>query len=75
MTPLGKRLVALEQAQPSSSPRWHRLLRHENETDEQAVAVYEAEHGPIGDGKVVMRVIVSKPGERPGTEGCKSPSL
>lgn len=69
MTPLSKRLVALEQAQPSASPRWHRLLRYENETDEQAVAVYEAEHGPIGDGKVVMRVIISKPGERSELRG------
>lgn len=37
---------------------------YENKTEEQAVAVYEAEHGPIGDGKVVMRVIISKPSER-----------
>lgn len=67
MSPLGKRIVALEQAQPSSSPRWHCLRRYENETDEQAVVAYEAEHGPIGDGKVVMRVIFGKPGERPVT--------
>lgn len=72
MKTIANRIAALEQAQPSASPRWHRLLRYENETDEQAVAVYEAAHGPIGDGKVVMRVIVSKPGERPGTEGSKS---
>jgi hypothetical protein len=59
MKTIANRIAALEQAQPSASPRWHRLLRQENETDEQAVAVYEAEHGPIGDGKVAMRVIIS----------------
>jgi hypothetical protein len=66
MTPLGKRIVALEQLRPSSRPRWHSLCRYEGETDEQAVAAYESEHGPIGDGNVIMRVIISKPGTRPG---------
>lgn len=65
MTALGKRLAALEQAQLSAMPRWHCLRRYEDETDADAVAAYEAEHGPIGDGNVIMRVIISKPGTRP----------
>lgn len=65
MSALGKRLAALEQAQPSAMPRWHCLRRYENESDADAVSAYEAEHGPIGDGNIVMRVIVSKPGGRP----------
>jgi hypothetical protein len=64
MNALGKRLTALEQAQPSAMPRWHCLRRYEDETDADAIAAYEAEHGPIGDGNVVMRVIISKPGLR-----------
>lgn len=68
MTPLGKRIVALEQSRPSARPRWHCLRRYEGETNDQAVAAYETEHGPIGDGHVIMRVIVNKPGERPLTE-------
>lgn len=65
MNALGKRLAALEQAQPSAMPRWHCLRRYEDETDADAVAAYEAENGPIGDGNVIMRVIISKPGSRP----------
>lgn len=65
MNALGKRLAALEQAQPSAMPRWHCLRRYEDETDADAVAAYEAENSTIGDGKVVMRVIISKPGSRP----------
>jgi hypothetical protein len=66
MNALGKRLAALEQAQPSSKPRWHCLHRYEDETDAEAITAYEAEHGPIGEGKVVMRIIISKPGSRAG---------
>jgi len=63
-----RRVQALEQAHRPGSSRWHCIRRYENETDQQAIEVYEAEHGPIGDDNVIMRVIVSKPGERP--ESC-----
>ena len=65
MNGLGKRLAALEQAQLPTTLRWHCLRRYEGETDEQASAAYEAEHGPISDANVIMQVIVSKPGPRP----------
>lgn len=64
MSGLAKRLAALEQAQPSPMRRWHCLRRYEDETDADAMAAYEAEHGSIGGGNVIMRVIVSKPGKR-----------
>ena len=57
-----RRVAVLEQAQPTSTPRWHRLRRYEDESEADAVAAYEAENGPIGDGNVVMRVIVGSPG-------------
>jgi len=66
MNPLSKRIAALEQSRPSATPQWHSMMRYENETDDQAVAAYEAKNGPIGDGNVIMRVIISKPGQRPG---------
>lgn len=66
MNPLGKRLTALEQALPTAKPRWHCLRRYEDESDADAVIAYEAENGPIGDGNVIMRVIISKPGTRLG---------
>lgn len=65
MNALSKRLAALEQTNSSAMPRWHCLRRYEDETDAEAVAAYEAEHGPIDSGNVIMRVIVSKPGMRP----------
>lgn len=65
MKSLRRRVEALERAAPTSRPRWHCLRRHEDETDDDAVAAYEAANGPIGDGKVIMRVIIDKPGSRP----------
>ena len=65
MNALSKRLAALEQTKSSQMPRWHCLRRYENETDAEAVAAYEAEHGSIGTDNVIMRVVVSKPGMRP----------
>lgn len=65
MNPLSKRIAALEQSRPSATPRWHSMMRYENETDEQAVAAYEAKNGQIGSDNVIMRIIIDKPGERP----------
>lgn len=65
---LTKRLAALEQAEAATMPQLHCLLRYEQETDAEAMAAYEAEHGPIGSGSGIMRVIVSKPGMRPGDD-------
>ncbi len=64
MNALGKRLTALERSQPSAMPRWHCLRRYESESEADAVAAYEAENGPIEAGKVVMRIIIKKPGGR-----------
>lgn len=65
MTGLSKRVGALETKIEPPKSRWVRMVRYENETDAQAVAAYEAQHGPIGDDRVVMRVVVNKPGDRP----------
>lgn len=68
MTGFGKRLAALEQAQPSSTPRWHCVCRYEDESEADAIAAYEAENGPIEDSSVVRRVFISKPGIRPDVQ-------
>lgn len=66
MNTMRRRVVALEQkASPPPPTRWHFLRRYEDETDEQAIAAYEREHGSIGNDRLVMRVIISKPGCRP----------
>jgi hypothetical protein len=42
--------------------RWVRIFQYENQTEEQAVAAYERENGPIDDSTgVVVRVIINKP--------------
>lgn len=64
MTALTKRVVALETKIEPPKSRWVRMVRYQGETDAEAVAAYEAEHGPIGDDRVVMRVVVNKPGNR-----------
>lgn len=65
MRKIGERLSALERKRPVGSQKWHRIHRYEGETQEQVVAAYEAEHGPIGSDNVILRVIVGKPDCRP----------
>ena len=65
MTGLSKRVVALETKIELPKSRWVRMVRYEDETDAQAIEAYEAKHGAIGDDRVVMRVVVNKPGARP----------
>ncbi|MEO6151655.1 MAG: hypothetical protein ABIT09_07725 [Croceibacterium sp.] len=67
MKALEKRLEELERRMtPEPAKRWHRILQYEDQTQEQAVAAYEAQNGPIGDDNTILRVIISKPGPAPG---------
>lgn len=65
MSALDKRVGALEQSRSAVALPWVCLRRYEGETDEQAIAAYQDEHGSIGDRNIVMRVIISKTGQRP----------
>jgi len=38
-----------------------RVFQYEGQTLEQAYASHEAEHGPIDDANVILRVIIKKP--------------
>ena len=59
---LSRRLHELEVRSPAEPMRWHSVVQNSDwgETEEEAFAAYEAEHGSIGpeDG-VILRVIVS----------------
>lgn len=72
---LKKRLDALEGAVCPPQPRiWHRIVRHEGGSEEEAVAAYEAVNGPMGpDDGQIMRIIVQAPGASPllASEGLK----
>lgn len=45
---LENRVKALEAAK-SVHKAWHRIIQHIDETHEQAIAKYQAEHGSLGD--------------------------
>lgn len=55
---LKPRLDALEAQMAPACQRWVRIFQHAGQTQEQAIAAYEAEHGPIGDASVILRVSV-----------------
>ena len=54
---LGRRVEALEQRTGSDERPWHRIIA-DGQTDEEAIAAYEADHGPIGDDNVLIWQIV-----------------
>lgn len=69
MRSLQRRLQELEAKDPSRLKRWHRVIQYEDEgqTEQEAIAEYEAENGPIGeDDCLVVRII--KPGFRPDAQ-------
>lgn len=58
---LHRRIADLEARAPAHAPQWVRILQYEGQTEEGAVAAYEAEHGPIDNKRVILRVIINKP--------------
>lgn len=59
---LKPRLEVLERTlAPEPAKRWVRVFQYEGQTLEQAYAAHEAEHGPIDDANVILRVIINKP--------------
>lgn len=39
-----------------------RVMQYEDQTEEQAFAIHEAENGPIGKNNSILRVVIRKPG-------------
>ena len=62
MLSLNRRLRELEASTFGGLKRWHCIIVRGDQTEEQATAAYEAEHGPIGNDGAILRVIVRKPG-------------
>ena len=65
MSGYGARLGKLEKAMAPPKPpeRWHTLIQHIGETEEEAIAEYEAENGPIGldDHLIIHRIVAPDP--------------
>ena len=56
---LGSRVAALESGNGDAFKPWHRIIVGDGQTEEEAIAAYEHEHGPLGnDPHFVIRFIV-----------------
>lgn len=56
---LKKRVGALEEMSGSALRPWHRVVVENGQTEEAAIAAYEAEYGPIGEENVILRTYIS----------------
>ncbi|MCB0058115.1 MAG: hypothetical protein KDE63_11755 [Novosphingobium sp.] len=52
---LTARVEALEHSIGSALRPWHRVAVDVGQTEEDAIAAYEAEHGPVGEDNVILR--------------------
>lgn len=59
---LNNRLKALEHQAARGGNGFHVVIQRSGQTELEALAAYEAEHGPIGDDRPILRVLVRKPG-------------
>jgi hypothetical protein len=77
MRELKRRLVTLEKTRRLKCRAlavWCRVYQYEDQTEDEALAAWEQEHGPIADKNVVMRIIVRSPFEAQGrTTGAVCP--
>ena len=58
MVRLKQRLDALEASGEAGKWRVYGIDRYDDDTDEDAIAAYEAVHGPLKHGPKVMRVLL-----------------
>lgn len=56
-----RRVDDLQRRQPQAAMAWVRVFQYEGQTKEEAIAGYEAKHGPIDNKGVILRVIIGKP--------------
>lgn len=55
---LKRRVNDLEARGSGRFKAWHRIIQHIGETQEQAIAKYQAEHGSLGDDPhFIVRVV------------------
>ena len=57
MTPIQKRIAALEAKKPAVVPAWHRIVVAANGTLDDAVACYGAERIAPHDGMIIRTVV------------------
>lgn len=57
-TGLSNRVEALEQAAGQGLKRWVRVVQSLGQTQEAAIATWEADNGPVGDSNIMVVKIV-----------------
>lgn len=69
MARLNQRVEALEQATGKDFKPWVRIMQYADQTEAEAIAVYEAEHGPLNaESQLIIRIV--KPVPRPERVEC-----
>ena len=58
---LRNRVEVLEKRDGGDFIPFVRVIQHEGQTEEEAAAAHEAEHGPLGDRARILRVIIRSP--------------
>lgn len=62
MSRLRTRMAALERRiNPPALNSWIRIIQWDGQTQEDALAAWEAENGPLSASNVCLRVIIRKP--------------
>jgi len=57
---LTRRVADLEMRKGAGLKRWHRVMQYVGQTQDEAIAAYEQEQGPIGaDDGTILRVFVT----------------
>lgn len=67
---IARRVAALESRTSGGFKAWHRVFQEVGQTEEEAIAAYEAENGPLGDyPNFIVRIICNVPakGEPPAS--------
>ena len=65
---LRNRVADLEQRMIPSAG-WVRIIQHEGQTRDEAIAAWEAERGPVGDRNIILKQYVSPAGGEAMKEG------
>ena len=58
---LRNRVEVLEKKDGGDFVPFVRIIQHEGQSEEEATAAHEAEHGPLGDCARILRVIIRSP--------------
>ena len=62
---LTKRVADLEARMPDGQMGWLHVIQGMGQSEDEAIAAYEAANGPVGDSNVILSVITDSPSAMP----------